>query len=579
MPVIEDEHSKWPSAEAERVELFLRKAGDPFQEKSLTGQRKCVFRLNEKSDLLNVVLKDEVEESVVDIIDPKDIIGVNVEIKLIALYSDEEVDKITSIALRNSGNDTPSGLRKEAPCSPAEVGQAADNEPSSEILTDNQANAILSIFVYPKRKTRLKGSIFRFCGTDRDDSKPSRAGVTFMEEIDREQDSPGHRYAHHRQFTVAPTEDFTDLSILVNAIRKLSRQIPTTNSEVPLRDEEERLLVIVNPYSGKKAGVNEYETMLFPILEQAGISHDCLITTHSRHAEERMNKQSSKSDFKDISEYSGIVLVGGDGIIHEVMQGIHRRSDRDEILKKIKLGTIGAGTSNGFSASLAHASKENISPLDSAFMIAKGMSAWVDLSRYETKSKSYTSFLTFSWAMIADIDIESECIRWAGFLRMDIWGVVRVLFLRKYRARFSYLPPTEEKKAVKIPPLDQPLAGSEGWITCEDEFIVFWVSQVTHAGEQMFHAPPCKLNDGVFHIMIVRGNVSRVRLAMILLSMEHGGHYGMNGVEFVKCSAYRLEPLTQGSFNNLDGEVIEPGPVQAAALPSSIRAYCAPKYS
>ena len=137
-------------------------------------------------------------------------------------------------------------------------------------------------------------------------------------------------------------------------------------------------------------------------------------------------------------------------------------------------------------------------------MIAKGASSWIDLSRYETKSNSYASFLTFSWAMIADIDIESELIRWAGFLRMDIWGVVRVLFLRKYRAKFSYLPPSEGKKTITMPPLGDPLSNSEGWITFEDEFILFWASQVTHAGEHMFHAPPCKVNDGVFHIMIVR---------------------------------------------------------------------------
>ena len=137
-------------------------------------------------------------------------------------------------------------------------------------------------------------------------------------------------------------------------------------------------------------------------------------------------------------------------------------------------------------------------------MIVKGMSSPVDLSRYETKSNSYTSFLTFSWAMIADIDIESECIRWAGFLRMDIWGVVRLLFLRKYRAKFSYFPAHAEKKNISVPPLSEPIPDSNEWIKCEDDFIIFWASQMTHAGEQMFNAPSCRINDGAFHIMIVR---------------------------------------------------------------------------
>ncbi len=71
-----------------------------------------------------------------------------------------------------------------------------------------------------------------------------------------------------------------------------------------------------------------------------------------------------------------------------------------------------------------------------------------------------------------------------------------------------------------------------------------------------------------------RGDVSRLRLALILINMGHGGHVDMAGVEFVKCSAYRLEPITPGSFNDLDGEVIESGPVQATVMPSSIQAYC-----
>jgi sphingosine kinase len=45
-------------------------------------------------------------------------------------------------------------------------------------------------------------------------------------------------------------------------------------------------------------------------------------------------------------------------------------------------------------------------------------------------------------------------------------------------------------------------------------------------------------------------------------------------VEFIQCTAYRLEPITPGSFNDLDGEVVEPGPIQAAVLPRAIQAFC-----
>jgi hypothetical protein len=161
-----------------------------------------------------------------------------------------------------------------------------------------------------------------------------------------------------------------------------------------------------------------------------------------------------------------------------------------------------------------------------------------------------------------------------GSLRFDIWAVWRVIALRKYHARFSYLPATaQNSKAVisDMPALNDPVP--KDWVTSEDDFYLFWASQVTHASENTFHAPPCKLQDGVFQILIVRKNISRFRMAMLLLGLETGTHVNKDGLEIVECVAYRLEPTTPGSFNDLDGEVIESGPIQGHVLPAAIRTY------
>ena len=115
------------------------------------------------------------------------------------------------------------------------------------------------------------------------------------------------------------------------------------------------------------------------------------------------------------------------------------------------------------------------------------------------------SFLTFSWSLLADIDIESEFLHFLGDFRFDLWAVWRLAFLRTYRARFSYLPATEANKVKEIPSmpaLNEPVPSN--WITIEDKFFLFWASQVTHAGIHQYHAPPCRMQDGVFQILIVR---------------------------------------------------------------------------
>jgi diacylglycerol kinase family enzyme len=73
---------------------------------------------------------------------------------------------------------------------------------------------------------------------------------------------------------------------------------------------------------------------------------------------------------------------------------------------------------------------------------------------------------------------------------------------------------------------------------------------------------------------ISRGDVSRFRLLLILLGLETGSHVGMDGVEFIECTAYRFEPISEGSYNDLDGEIVESGPIQGIVLPSATKVYC-----
>lgn len=82
--------------------------------------------------------------------------------------------------------------------------------------------------------------------------------------------------------------------------------------------------------------------------------------------------------------------------------------------------------------------------------------------------------------------------------------------------------------------------------------------------------------------MLVRGNISRIRLALILLGLETGSHVGMPGCEMIECTAFRLEPdygsnqRMKKSKNNIDGEPVEDGPIQAHVIPKAYRVFCNP---
>lgn len=64
----------------------------------------------------------------------------------------------------------------------------------------------------------------------------------------------------------------------------------------------------------------------------------------------------------------------------------------------------------------------------------------MDLVRVETRNQILFSFLSVGWGLLADIDIESERLRALGGQRFAVWGVARLIGLRTYKGKVSYLP-------------------------------------------------------------------------------------------------------------------------------------------
>ena len=144
--------------------------------------------------------------------------------------------------------------------------------------------------------------------------------------------------------------------------------------------------------------------------------------------------------------------------------------------------------------------------MESTFIICKGHTDKLDLSMYHTVAKSYVAFLTFSWAVIADIDIESEKLRFLGILRNDVWAAWRVLHLRTYKAKFSYLDCKDVQLGLSSNVLPSSLTEDvpPEWKTMEADFVLFWASHVSHAAYNVIQSPQSTLRDGIFRIMIVR---------------------------------------------------------------------------
>eukprot|EP01040_Poterioochromonas_malhamensis_P017452 gene17452-20055_t len=153
-------------------------------------------------------------------------------------------------------------------------------------------------------------------------------------------------------------------------------------------------LVFVNPVSGKRKAFKVWKKTVEPMLKQANIKVEVIVTEFAFHAKEYIANPDNS-----LSQYHCILTVGGDGILYEVINGAMLRPDAETIMQQVPIVPIPGGTGNGLSRSILYTIKEDPSPVNAVFNVVKGKSFPFDLSRIETMKdgKTHYAFLMLSW--------------------------------------------------------------------------------------------------------------------------------------------------------------------------------------
>ena len=109
--------------------------------------------------------------------------------------------------------------------------------------------------------------------------------------------------------------------------------------------EQRKILVLINPFGGAGAATAAWN-LARPFLEKAHIQLTVKLTEHRNHAYEIVHNDLMAKEF------DSIVTVSGDGLIHEIVNGLLTRDDWKDFKDTITLGCIPGGTGNGLVKSL-----------------------------------------------------------------------------------------------------------------------------------------------------------------------------------------------------------------------------------
>jgi len=383
--------------------------------------------------------------------------------------------------------------------------------------------------------------------------------------------------------------------------------------------ESKPLLVFVNPASGIGISTRLWDAIARKVLcEDANHVVELVRTTRQDHALDLI-----KGHADLVAAYKGIVIVSGDGLVYEVVQGLMGRRDWPRCARHLPLGVIPGGSGNGMAKSLTFASGLPHSVCAAAVVVAKMKTVPLDVSVVDLfKSKDAPpervySVLSLEWGMIADVDIGSEAMRWAGSARFMVQFLKNLANPRKYGARLSFLPaggapadklPTSSSSpglqaprnywdlhpelvdsadadppACHLVPPDASTEPGKEWVTIEDRFTNMWNCNVAWMAEDAHVAPHSQPGDGWLQLQYIRDNgpqrINRRGMVSYVLGVEKGAHIKLKCVETTPTLAYRLElkQLDEGGKPGIvaiDGELVECSMLQMEHMRGLLRAFC-----
>ncbi|KAK3323394.1 ATP-NAD kinase-like domain-containing protein [Cercophora scortea] len=199
-----------------------------------------------------------------------------------------------------------------------------------------------------------------------------------------------------------------------------------------------RAWVLVNPHAGTGGADKIWDKQVRPIFAAARMPMTVIRTTYSGEGVDLARDI-------NIDDYDIAIPCSGDGLPHEVFNGLAQRPDARRALSKIAVCHIPCGSGNAMSCNLYGTYR----PTLAALAIVKGIPTPLDLISVTQGEKRIISFLSQALGMIADLDITTEHLRWMGASRFTYGFLVLAMKRKVYPCDIAVKVEIHHKDDVK----------------------------------------------------------------------------------------------------------------------------------
>ncbi|KAF2120653.1 sphingoid long chain base kinase-like protein [Lophiotrema nucula] len=334
-----------------------------------------------------------------------------------------------------------------------------------------------------------------------------------------------------------------------------------------------RIKVLLNPFGGQGKARKMYYKSIAPILEGAQCELDFEETKYNGHAIEIGQNL-------DIDAYDVVACCSGDGVPHEVWNGLAKKADAARALAKVAITQMPCGSGNAASLNF----NGTDSPSLAALAVVKGLRTPLDLTSITQGDQRTLSFCSQSVGIVAEVDLGTEDLRWMGSARFTYGFFVRLIgqivypadiavkiehdnkvdVCKVYRDEASKPPPTSDSRPLPAPGTGLPELKygtsmdplPEGWeLIPHDKLGNFYAGNLAYMSPDANFFPASLPNDGCLDLIRIDGNIPRLTAINTMFSIEKGTFFDLPHVRYDKVSAYRIVPKNQTEgYISIDGE-------------------------
>ncbi|KFH65473.1 hypothetical protein MVEG_08951 [Podila verticillata NRRL 6337] len=366
--------------------------------------------------------------------------------------------------------------------------------------------------------------------------------------------------------------------------------LPTSVSSFPL-------LVVLNPHAGKKQGQQQFSTIVKPALDKAERPFRLIETTAKGHALTyfKENTQQILSDLaqslatgtsKDL--FLRIMVLGGDGTVHEIVNGILGALKRLDFLQsdlqpKIEFSVAPTGTGNSIATSLGIScvqdaidrylsgntqalrimtvSTRDERPLSATSVPASSPPSPVPFQEWNVQL--YTVVVN-SFGLHAATVYEAEGFRSLGNDRFKVSALKNIALLQQYPAKLDLYGPIQRYDSAlrgfaAVPTTNATSPDEENTLSLHlpGPFTYLLITKQASLEPGFTPTPLARASDEWLDVLAVQ-NTGRLAMLKILGGAKSGTHIEDARVQYFKAKAVELETPQSGRLC-VDGEFLPIG--------------------